>query len=276
MESNTNYSQEIISPSKCKFSFKADNTAVVPLKNHRVFQGAIYTLLAQADPPYMYAHKKSSKVKPWSFSLMRFREKPEMAERVGFHVIKEGMRGYFYLKSIDPKIRDILKAFSERRDSLYIGKLKIKFHEINVVAEPLCDIEPELDTVTIRLETPTLFYDSYNNNIEEFTIETFFNHQCEKFKHLGIVNIDPEQLYPYMWIIENNTRESRGYITNEKDPSCSIALRGVIGDIKFKIVGNPLEKSIIWKILFLSQFTGIGVRTSMGFGYNNLLYYTCD
>ena len=142
---------------------------------------------------------------------------------------------------------------------------------LNVSIGNLHEIPEPLNTVTIRLETPTFFYNALKKHLEHFSIETFLNFQCEKFKRLGIVNLDPTELYPYLILVQDYSRESTGYVTNKDNKSEIIPFKGRVGNVTFKIGGNPLEKSIMWKILYLSEYTGIGSRTTRGFGHNFIM-----
>ncbi len=276
LNDNTSDLAEKIVPVNCKLNFITNNAAEVPLRNHSMLQGAIFGLLAQVDPVYSYKLHKSSAVKPWSFSLLKFYEKPEKSDRNGYSLIKSGQHGYFFLKSIDPKIRRILMQFSTRDKLLHIGKLGVFIEKINLFLGDYKRIPADIDTISIRLDTPTFFYDNRTKKIENLSSEIFLKYQCEKFKQLGIMNIDPEQLYPYLWILNDNTKESWGYITNLLNKNEPLSFKGLVGEIKFKVVGNLSEKSIIWKILYLSEFSGIGTRTSMGFGHNTLNYFTSE
>lgn len=125
--------------------------------------------------------------------------------------------------------------------------------------------------VKVRFDTPTYFYRASMNLFESFNAETFLNFQCEKFKRLGIMNLEPEQFYPYLESIYEDTHESWGYLTDSVKRDRVISLKGISGDIIFEIKGNRLIKELIWKILYISEYTGIGTRSSMGFGHNSII-----
>lgn len=263
-------------PVKCKLNFIANNTAEVPLRNHSMVMGAIFGLIAQVDPIFSYKLHKSTTVKPWSFSLLKFYEHPVNSLREGYSLVKRGTRGFFFIKSVYRKLQEILVQFSMRRKILHIGKLRINIEKITTENKNLKDTPPNIDTITVRLESPTFFYDNRTKIQEQLSSETFLKYQCEKFKQLEILNIEPEQLFPYMWVLKDKTQESWGYITKSRNKNETIGFKGQVGEVIFKIVGNPLERSIIFKILALSEFTGIGTRTSMGFGHNTLKNFTYE
>lgn len=261
----------ILTPIKCKIEFIAQNSACVSLKNHSIMQDAVYNIFAQIDPLFSYAHYNLNSVKPWSFSLLKFNTLPVRSIQRERTLIKPGVRGYFFLKTIDPKVYKILMQFMRKNKLFQVGKLKIIIERIETFEGDLYDIPESIDSITVRLEAPTFFYNNRLRLLEEFSAETLLNYQCEKFKQLDIMDIKSKQLYPYLRIFGNNTRESVGYITNSNNNDQALPFRGIVGNITFKIYGNSFERILIWKILYLSEFTGIGTRTSMGFGHSSLI-----
>ena len=97
-----------IVPVKCKLNFITNNAAEVPLRNHSIVMGAIYGLIAQVDPVFSYKHHKSTTVKPWSFSLLKFYEDPVNSLREGYSLVNRGRRGYFFIKSVYQKLKEII------------------------------------------------------------------------------------------------------------------------------------------------------------------------
>ncbi len=263
--------REEINPLKCRIRFKTLNSAQVPLKNHSMLRGAIYNIIHQIDPVFAYAINKSTVVRPWSFSLLNFHNKVQKTEKQGFYSIEKGFKGFFTLKTIDSRIVNFLKEYIARGLVLHVGQLKIQLQDVDIEQGNFNNIPENIDTMTIRLETPTFFYNNKTKKQEKLSSEILLNYQCEKFKQLGIINMEPEQLYPYLWILEEYTREQLGYLTSKIDKTKSIAFRGIVGNITFKIYGSSFERSLIWKLLYLSEFTGIGTRTSSGFGHNTLV-----
>ncbi len=274
LNESTSTSGETFQPVKIKFNFIARNDATIPLYNHSMLLGAIYELFAQVDPVFSYKQHKSTLVKPWSFSLLKFYEQTEKTNYEGYYRVNKGNKGYFFVKSINPYIKTLIQRFGEMEKIFHIGKLEAIVEKSQVETNNLHDVPDNLDTVVIRLETPTFFYNSRTKTEDSLSSETLLNYQSEKFKQLGIIDVDPEQLYPYFWFLNDYTEDSWGYITSNVDKSKVISFKGKVGRIKFKIVGTSFERAVIWKLLSLSEFTGIGTRTSMGFGHNSLESFT--
>lgn len=256
---------------KCKFSVVAKNDAQIPLRNHSKIYGAIYNLLFEMDPQFSRKIHLSTTVRPWTYSYLTFERKQPKSEIKGFVKVKKGERGHFFIKTIDPEIGRLIRSYTVQNKLFKIDALNVIIERLNIHEGNLNEIPDPLNTVTVRLETPTFFYYAQEKRLENFTIEAFLNFQCEKFKQLGIVSLEPTQLYPYLIIVQDYTRESTGYLTNKENKSEVISYKGRIGNITFKIGGNLLEKSIMWKILYLSEYTGIGSRTTRGFGHNFIL-----
>jgi CRISPR-associated endoribonuclease Cas6 len=158
-----------------------------------------------------------------------------------------------------------------KRIHFVLGKVPFSIKNIEVEHGNLNKVPENINIIRIRLDSPTFFYNASKNELEEFNAENFLNYQCEKFKQLGIMNLKPRQLYPYIWIINKKTSESWGHLTHSSGENGVISYRGEVGNIVFKIVGSPPIRNLLGKILYLSEFTGIGTRTSMGFGHNTLL-----
>lgn len=256
---------------KCKFLVSAKNDAQIPLKNHSKIYGVIYNLLFEMDPQLSRKIHLSTDVRPWTYSYLRFERKQPKSERKGFINVKNGEKGFFFIKTIDPVIGSLIRNYALKHKYFKIDTLNVFIEEFNIHIGNLNDSPEFLNIVTIRLETPTFFYNAYEKKIENLSVETFLNFQCEKFKRLGIVNLEPTQLYPYLILVQDYTRKATGYITNKNNKSEVISFKGRVGNITFKIGGNSLEKSIMWKILYLSEYTGIGSRTTRGFGHNFIL-----
>ncbi|MBN1800551.1 MAG: CRISPR system precrRNA processing endoribonuclease RAMP protein Cas6 [Candidatus Lokiarchaeota archaeon] len=275
-DARMNKLSEDFEPVKCKIDFIALNSARIPLKNHSMMLGAIYGLFAQIDPVFTYKHHKSTVVKPWSFSLLKFYNKPwsEAEVRNDFIQVDEGTRGYFFIKSIRSDLDEMIKEFSLKGKIFHVGNLKMLITKIETHWSDFNKNYPNIDTIALKLEAPTFFYDARECKLDPFTIETFFNYQCEKFKQLNLFEIDPELLYPYAWILKKELKQSWGAVTNWNDPKESLIFNGWVGTVKFKIVGNILERTTLWKLFYLSEFTGIGTRTSMGFGHNSFAFIT--
>lgn len=260
-----------IFPVRCKINIRANRRGEIPLRNHSMMLGAIYNLFAQADPVFSYKHHKNTNVRPWSFSLLKFNSNPEPAEKDGFSEIKKDMSGFFYIKTIDSDTYRVLMKFSSQGSNFIVGRIPFTVESIDVTRGGLNRIPEDINIIRIRLDSPTFFYNSSENKLQEFNGENFLIHQCEKFKQLGIMNIEPKQLFPYLWIIKKKTFESWGEITDFAGEQKVISLKGEVGKLVFKIVGNPTIRQLLGKILYLSEYTGIGTRTSMGFGHNTLL-----
>ena len=255
---------------KYRINFECINTASVLLSNHSMISGAIYNMIAQINPIFSYKLHKTTTVKPWSYSLLKFVEKPLKTEKKGFSLIKRGMQGFFFLKTIDTRVSDCLLKYAEDIDSMTIGKLKLKIQQI-LIEEGRMDNSPDaINTVTIRLETPTFFYNSSTKKQESFTGEVFLSSQCDKINQLGIMSLNSEELFPYLWVLSDNTQESWGYLTDRNSKRNAIPFKGRVGYITFKIVGSSFVRDLIWKLIYLSEFTGIGTRTSVGFGHNSI------
>lgn len=260
-----------ITPVNCKLILITQNDADIPLTNHSKVQGTFYNLLSQVNPKIMYQYHKSTLVKPWSFSYLRFYFKQPRSEKRGFTHIRRGQRGYINIKTIDSDIHELIKKYVNERESLEIGSLKLIIERVEFEHGNLNKVPQSIDTITVKLETPTFFYNARKRTLDKFTAETFLNYQCEKFKQLGIVNLEAEELYPYLRIVQDYTQKRRGYISNMIDKNKVISLEGQVGNITFKIVGNSFERTLMWKLVYLSEFTGIGIRTSLGFGYNSII-----
>ena len=263
--------REKLTPIKCKINFITLNEAEVPLRNHTMMLGAIYDMFTQVYRGFSRRYHSFKDVKPWSFSLLKFDQNFDLSEKSGFYKIKRGIEGYFYIKTVDPEIYKLIKRFTSKKILFQLGKLTLNIENANIKVGNLKKIPKYINMVKIRFDTPTYFYRASMNLYESFNAETFLNFQCEKFKRLGIMHLQPEQLYPYVESIYEDTHESWGYLTDIVQRDRVISLKGISGDIIFEINGNRSIKELIWKILYISEYTGIGTRSSMGFGHNSII-----
>ena len=267
MESMTN-----LNLIKCKIDFITKNRAIIPLNNLSMVQGGLYYIIAQTDHDISDMYHLSRSVKPWSFSFLKFIKPPIEAKKSGFSIIDQGVKGYFFLKMTEPQLYKILIDFAANRKILRINdyELMLSIDKVQTDFGSINTIPDNINEITVRLETPVFFYKHALNLHEELSSKTLLNYQCDKLKQLGIMNLEAESLVPYLEINYDDTKEGWGYLKKKKTNE-SIGYRGVVGTICFKIKGSQLERELIWTILYISEYTGIGTRTSMGFGHNTII-----
>ena len=109
-------------PVKCKFFITSQNQAQIPLRNHSKLFGVINNLIFEMDPVLSRKIHSSSIVRPWTFSYLNFDQKLPKTKQKGHYLVKEGMSAYFYIKTIDSHIGDLLRNYVAEKSSFQIPK----------------------------------------------------------------------------------------------------------------------------------------------------------
>lgn len=261
---NTNY-QLIHS----KINIVAENDAQIPLYNLSAYQGMIFNTIEDFDAQVSYRYHLNHNIKPWSFSLLKMK-KYEKTDTRGVYSIKKGTHGYWILNTIDSKAFEAFLKTHKRDTHLNLNSLKLKIKSIEYENKTYQSFpEKEFKTITIQLHTPTYFYRANTKEILPFTEETFLESQLRKLQSLNLItSFDVIRLRPFIRIIRDDT--SNKYLSMTIGDQIFRGY-GSIGYITFKLSGEINVKELLWELFHISQFTGIGTRSSMGFGHNSII-----
>ncbi|MFW6130325.1 MAG: CRISPR system precrRNA processing endoribonuclease RAMP protein Cas6 [Atribacterota bacterium] len=279
MEDFTINSNEVISWTdknynlyRIKIEFETLNTGKIPLFNLSMIQGMFLSLIEDVNYKISRIVHDNHKMKPWSFSLL-YPDKYEKSSKKGFYKIKKGTRCKWFFHTISKGFKDIIiSAFKEGLTVNFkhikgkIKKLKVEDHTYQTPPEE------GFKFIKIKLHSPTFFYLQEKNKLLEFSIESLFIAQLKKLKKLGFIKeYNKEKLLLLVRIYESYLQERScvikkyGYRSENKD------LFGKYGNFVIKVNGSFKNKTSIWELFNLSQFLGIGSKSSMGFGHNSLM-----
>lgn len=264
IEWNDNNKYQLIN---CKVNFITENHAQIQLYNLSPYLGMIYDTIENIDAKIAYQYHNSGNVKPWSFSLLKMHNYKKANER-GFYYIKKGTRGFWVFNTIDLKIFEVLLETFKQELLLHFNQLKMKLISIDYGNKEIFQ-KNSFKTITTQLHSPTYFYRVKEKEYLPFTERTFLDFQLNKFKLLGLIkhfNID--LLLPFIRIIKKYTKKKYLSISIGEQ---TVRMYGNLGFITFKINGDDFTKELLWKLIHISQFTGIGTRSSMGFGHNSII-----
>lgn len=253
---------------RCILHLSAKNKAEIPLYNASAIQGMVYNTVENAYPKlaYMLHHQRGAR--PWSFSMLTSKKALKKSTR-GYFSVVEGDSFLFFLNTTS---EHVALSFKQAK-LLHLNQLELEVQTIEIKDYTYFTYpEKEVKTVTIRLDTPTFFFDSRKKEFLEFTVETFLSYQLHKFFSLGLITEEysADSLYPLLRLLRDDT--SDGYLSlSRNNDKGVIDYHGKKGQLTFKLNGTEEEKALLWDLLFISQITGIGSRTSLGFGHNSII-----
>nr|MDO8111925.1 CRISPR system precrRNA processing endoribonuclease RAMP protein Cas6 [Candidatus Sigynarchaeota archaeon] len=254
----------------CKIDVIALNDATVELYTMTGCLGMMYALVEVSNPRLSKALHATSVVKPWSFSLLKMDTYQKTGEK-GKYVVKKGTRGYWIVNTIDPGVRDATISLMNSGAKLHFNRLelgieKIEHHDLSYAGYP----ETGIDTITVQLHSPTFFYEAATKRMVPFTSRAYIDFQLRKLKDAGIVaGYSIDDIDPFIRVLRDDTTEKWLQVSSPGKPGI-VSRKGKVGFVTFKLSGDDDARQIAWEIIHASQFTGIGSRTSMGFGHNSI------
>lgn len=237
----------------------AENTAEVPIFRTFPLISMLYNIVEDENAVRADELHNQNAIKPWSFAPIIF-EKYQKTEIKGVYRIDAATKGVFNIVTTDPIIKDALI----HAPTLHFNKLTMKTERVQV-SDDSYGVPPEsFSTITIRLHSPT-FWIVNKHQYRDITAERFLTAQLYKLKALGYVTtFDASALVPYIRLLRDDTTEHSMHIDDR------IWYKGKMGHVTFKISGNDDIKAVLYDICHISQYIGIGSRTSSGFGHNTI------
>lgn len=253
----------------CKIDLVAIKDATVDLFNASAHSGSFYGLIESTDPKLAKTMHKSTIVKPWSFSTILF---PAGAKRDGdgYHHVRAGSKGFWIMNTTSTAVRNAIVAVATQGKRIHLGRAEIAVQRVAVDDRTFTGYpgeEKDIDTITVKIHSPAFWYNATTKKFEQFSARVFLEHQLRKMNDLGIVTRrenDMNDIEPYFRVLRDDTSRKSMSITVDGKTRL---IHGIAGHITFKLSGDGETKQMVWEILHASQFTGIGTRTSMGFGH---------
>lgn len=241
-----------------------ENSVCVPLFNVSMMHGMFYSAIENVDPVFTRSLHNDKGVKQWSFSTLHV-QKYFKTEKKGFYDVPKGMHVSWTFKTTD---MDLARKLSRAVDYNF-GELKL--HTMRVIVENgRCDYPMGIQSITIRLHTPTVFYRHSEKKYYPLSEKNILEWMLFKCKELGFVeNYNVEDLLSYIRIIRNDTKNQAMHI-RLPDNEQLIRIEGIKGYVTLKINGDDVIKEQIWRLFHIGQFLGMGSNTNMGFGHYSI------
>ncbi|MHA1342107.1 MAG: CRISPR system precrRNA processing endoribonuclease RAMP protein Cas6 [Promethearchaeota archaeon] len=248
------------------FYYKAINRAEIPIFKADRYNAMIYTIIEDYNPKMAYQFHNMKKPKGWSFPPFKF-ESYRKSQTKGFYIVEKDTKFTWNFNTINP---NIAKALISSK-SIQFGKLKANLIKASI-SEKTYDFPPEnFSKITIKIHSPVIFYRPTTKKYYEINEENILKWQLEKLKQLQFIkDYLMEELRPYIRIIKKDLTPF-GLSYQLQDLGRIIRIEGQIGYITFKISGLKIIKENLWNIIHISQFIGLGSKTSMGFGHFSII-----
>jgi CRISPR-associated endoribonuclease Cas6 len=263
-----------VTPTRVKIDLVALEDAVVPLYNASGVVSMFHDMIESVRPRISFNLHETRKMKPWSFSPLKLDSYERIDDNPGFYRVKKRTRGCWFFKTLDVNVAQLLLESWHADHDPHLYKLPMKIDRVIATNHSYDQFPEEVSFVTMQFHSPSFFFRARKEGrkrvIErfDFTVENILKIQSWKLDKLGLVSkgVDVENIIPLLRIIRDDTTMKRMFITRN-DGNGVVPFEGKQGFITFKINGTVEEREMIWEILRLSTFIGIGSKTGMGFGH---------
>ena len=239
----------------------------IPLLNVSGIVGMFYSMIERSSSIASTNMHDGKSMKPWSFSSVRFQHRPLKVDgKKGFYRIKKGSRASWFFNTLDGNVMQLLIHSLRDDNALHLHSLPMRVERF----------PEDVRYVTMQFHSPTFMTRiSRNQGCGKKTLEkidingaNLLDFQTWKLDMLGLISkgVEPSSIKTLLRVVRDDTSERTMFITR-KDGNGVIPFKGRQGYMTFKLNGTMEEREMVWKILWLSQFTGIGSKTGMGFGH---------
>lgn len=272
--------KESINPFRSKFDLAATGDAEIPLYNISGVVGMFYDMIEEARPRVASNLHGNNELKSWSFSPVKF-DRYTKTDRKGYYKVRKGSKASWFFNTLDPNvIKLLLHSWKEGRQ-LHLYTLPLKIERVIAEDHSYDRFPDEVSSVTMQLHTPTVFMKRRKKGRGEkerrvtdrfeFNGENFLRFQLWKLEKAGLIGkgVDVESISPLFRVLRDDTTERSLFVTRG-DGKGVVGIRGKQGFVTFKLNGTMEEREMIWEILRLSTFVGIGSKTGMGFGHASI------
>lgn len=267
-----------VTPIHAKFDLVAMKDAGIPLYNMSGVSGMLYDMIEAARPRVASNLHGSNDLKFWSFSPVKFEKYVPVDGKKGFYAVKKGTRATWFFNTLDPNVIALLVHSWKEGRALHLFSLPLKIDRVEAEDHSYDRFPGDARFVTMQLHSPVVFSQAKKKGRGErerrviekfaFTGENLLRFQLWKLDKAGLIEkgVDVESIAPLLRVLRDDTTERSMFITRH-DGKGAVPFRGKQGFVTFKLNGTIEEREMIWEILRLSTFTGIGSKTGMGFGH---------
>lgn len=269
-------------PIHAKFDLVALDDAEIPLYNVSGVTGMLYDMIEEANAraSYNLHEQRKSELKPWSFSPVKF-ERFQKTGRKGYYTVEKGTRASWFFNTLDPNvIRLLVQSWKEGRD-LHLHSLPLKIEKVTAEDHSYDRFPEDARVVTVQLHSPAFFSKTRKKGrgdrerrvteFLDFNGRNILRFQIWKLETAGVIKagVDVESIAPLLRVVRDDTVE-RALFATRNDGKGVIWFRGKQGFVTFKLNGTMEEREMIWEILRLSTFVGIGSKTGLGLGHASI------
>lgn len=237
----------------------------IPLYNMTPYYGMLFDVIESSNPVVskeLHDTRKNGESMPWSFGLLNI--KHSKSHQKGYYSIEKNTQGSILLKTVDPNIIECVISAYKNHYTLHFNSLPFKITKLEIHDHSF-DVPPsEWNTMTINFHTVT-FLRKEGEEIE-FTAKNLVDFQMNKLAKMGIAHPLEFDIDPYVRILKDYTQMKYLHITSFYNDKKSCARKGKVGKIVMKVNGSEEMKDVIWNLFKISEYIGVGNRSSMGFG----------
>jgi CRISPR-associated endoribonuclease Cas6 len=251
--------------------FIVKNDGAIQPRNVGSMHGAMLRFIEHSDPSLSKSLHEKGRRKPWSFSKPFF----DVVKRNGindarFLLVSGGTTGRFHVNTFDTTVHSAFTRAAMGKMSLRIGKLRCDV--ISVDSKKVQIVPPDPVMVFMTFHSPTLFREHDDGSVTSwFDVEKLVRFQHDAVTRNGLMEEPPvpvEDLVKMVAVERNDTRSSWSKLHRG---GIDIRVNGFTGKVTLRLQGNDDGKRWLARALVASQCTGIGSRTSLGFGHCSVI-----
>lgn len=244
--------------------YKAVSSGIYRPNNQSDVHGMILAIIQAHDPNISASMHQHGMRKPWSFSRCFFDGGTPVPDSPWVHV-REGTSGRFFINTTSLDVYEAIAATSMGRRQTRLNDIAIDITDIDCTRTEFSALVPARD-IQIMFHTPTFFRERDDKHVTTYLdLAKLISFQCDAVAKTGLPVVGPARLSGRVAILSQATNLSNGILHEQGK---NIVWPGFVGKavIRCKVDDQATRKEFT-TVMVASQFTGIGSRTSAGFGH---------
>jgi CRISPR-associated endoribonuclease Cas6 len=250
---------------KCLVKFVVKNDGVIPSRNAGAVHGAIMDLVKKSNPALSRKLHGKRRRKPWSFSKPFFNR----CKHVGagrFLLVTSGTTGYFHVNTLDRNVHGAFMQSIITGKAFRIGELKCDI--LSVDSKEIDRVPDNPARIDIQFHSPALFRDHDDDTSTAwFDPEKLVRFQHDAVTRNALMEEPPVPVDELVNLVLVERSEIRSSWAKLHRGGIDIRVNGFTGTVTLRLRGNINARKWLARMFTVSQCTGIGSRTSLGFGH---------
>nr|MDO8087947.1 CRISPR system precrRNA processing endoribonuclease RAMP protein Cas6 [Candidatus Sigynarchaeum springense] len=244
--------------------YRAISSGIYRPNNQSDVHGMILAMLRAHDPVISESLHQHGMRKPWSFSRAFFDGGKLVPDSPWVHV-REGTAGRFYINTMSLDVYEAIAATSMGHRQARLNDIVLGITDIDCTRTDFASLLPTRD-LQITFHTPTFFRERDDRHVTTYLdLSKLISFQCDAVAKTGLISAEPKRLYGNIAILSQSTALSNGMLHEQGK---NIVWPGFVGKAVLRCTSD--DRALLEEftaLMLASQFTGVGSRTSAGFGH---------